>query len=601
MHVFPAMCSAMLFAALPLSAQVAPTPTSTPAVKDSITVLGTAEPVTEGESARVVEVLDVSSHPALVQEPAAYLRVDPSVDIQMRGAMGVQSDVSIRGGSFEQTLVLLNGLRINDAETSHFNLDVPVPLPAIQSIDVLHGAGSTLYGSDAVAGVVNLQTLKPTSDTLRLRMGAGSYGINQQGVTAAIARHRVSEVLSGARDFSTGFIADRDYRSESVSSETRTQSSPGETDILLAMSDRAFGAAQFYGNYSSYERTKGWFAALQQQLGTKTAASLAYRRHTDIFVLRRATPFAYQNNHIDSSWQGILRRKDTAGSHAKIFSGLDFNTDQINSNNLGKHGRNRGAGYLNADLHWRRASVSAGLREEVIGGYGVVSSPGVSAAFMPTEKMKLRASVGYGFRLPTYTDRYYSDPTTQPNVNLKPESAWTYDGGIDWYVSSRFALSATGFSSQQHNAIDYTRPVGSSGAYQANNLTGFTFTGAELSMRAYFPRAGSLRIAYTSLTGVKDALSGLQSRYLFNYPSHNSSAEWIATVKQVAIRTRLGVAQRYTRDPYATLDVSAAREVGVIRPYVQMTNLSNTGYEEISGIRMQGRAFVGGLEIVLKR
>jgi len=306
-----------------------------PSVQETVTVLGAAEPVAEGESARSVETLPIASQGTLLPELASALRTDASVFVQQRGPLGLQQDISIRGGTFEQTLVLLNGLRINDAETSHFNFDIPVPLAAIASLDVLHGTGSTLYGADALAGVIDVRTIRPEASELRLRAGVGSYGVNQQAITASGVRGRASEVLAAGRDFSTGFIADRDYRSETASSESRITTSLGDTDVLLAGSDRAFGADQFYGSYPSYERTKGWFASLTQGLGKRTLAQVAYRRHSDIYVLFRDNPAYYKNQHIDESWQGAVRRHDDVGKHLQIFYGVEENTDEIAATVLG--------------------------------------------------------------------------------------------------------------------------------------------------------------------------------------------------------------------------------------------------------------------------
>ena len=80
----------------------------------------------------------------------------------------------------------------------------------------------------------------------------------------------------------------------------------GVTDLLFAASDRSFGANQFYGDYPSWERTKGWFGGVRQDLGSQTEAAFAYRRHTDEFVLFRDDPAIYENNHIDGSWQAIV-------------------------------------------------------------------------------------------------------------------------------------------------------------------------------------------------------------------------------------------------------------------------------------------------------
>ena len=282
-------------------------PQSSAPVTETVVVLGGLAPVTQGESARTVIVLDTQQHRLAYQDLEDYLRTDASVDIQQRAPGGVMSDISVRGASFEQTLVLLNGLRMNNVETSHFNLDVPVPLGAIDSIQVLHGAGSTLYGSDAIGGVADFVTWTPEVDTLRLRAGAGSFGENEQGFLGALARKRWSEVLAGSREFSTGFINDRDYRTEDASSETRARSRLGSTELLFAGNDRAFGAAQFYGNYNSWERTKGWFAGGTQQFNDHTQAAFGYRRHSDIFLLERDQPDGYKNQHIDDGFEGSLR------------------------------------------------------------------------------------------------------------------------------------------------------------------------------------------------------------------------------------------------------------------------------------------------------
>ena len=176
MKIFAALAALCL--TLPaLSQQTPPPPQNPPAEKipalqTTVVVLGEPEAITAAESARSIVTLDTQEHRLAFQNIEDYLRTDASADIQQRGAANTQSDISVRGASFEQTLVLLNGLRINDAETSHFNLDVPVPLDAIATIDVLHGTGSTLYGSDAIGGVVDFVTFKPEASTLRLRAGS---------------------------------------------------------------------------------------------------------------------------------------------------------------------------------------------------------------------------------------------------------------------------------------------------------------------------------------------------------------------------------------------------------------------------------------------
>jgi vitamin B12 transporter len=377
-----------------------------PSIQETVVVVGVPETVTLGESPRAVVVMDTTAHPLAFEAAQDYLRTDPSTYIEQRGAGGGQADIAMRGSSFEQTLVLLNGLRIDDAQTSHHNLDLPVSLDAMRGIQVLHGAGSTLYGSDALGGVVDFLTAEPEATGARLRAGVGSFGENEQSALVGALGRRWSEMLTGARNFSTGFIADRDYRNESASSESRFKSAAGVTDLLFAGGDKAFGANQFYGPYDSWERTKGWFASARQELGAKTEAAFGYRRHTDEFVLLRDDPAYYENNHIDSSWQAVVRRNDAFTRDAKLFYGLEANGDAIDSNNLGRHARNQGAGYVSLEARpgssqqAQRWNLSAGLRGEILsGGAQQVWSPSVALSWMASGRVKLRASAGHGFRV----------------------------------------------------------------------------------------------------------------------------------------------------------------------------------------------------------
>jgi iron complex outermembrane receptor protein len=573
-----------------------------PTVRTTVVVVGAPDPLTEEESARSTSTLELQPGRLAYTDSLDLLRDDASVDLEQRGGGGVQTDVTIRGGSFEQTLVLLNGLRINDVETSHFNLDLPVPTDAIASVNVLHGAGSALYGSDAVSGVVDFITAAADPGfRLKLRAGGGSFGENDQAFIGSWGGAKASEVVSGGRDFSTGFIADRDYRSEEASSETRAHSRAGDSDVLLAGSDRAFGAAGFYGDYNSWERTKGWFAALTQQFNGHTQAAVAFRRHSDIFVLLRDDPSFYKNQHIDTSWEGDVRRRGDLPLHgAALFYGLETNADEIHSTSLGDHGRNRGAGYADFELTGRRwGTISAGAREEIFSGGRAVFTPDVAVSAWAGHAVKLRASVGRGFRLPTYVDLYYSDPSTIGNPNLKPESAWSFDGGADWYVSARLAASLTLFHSIQTDAIDYVR-ADASEPWQAENLSGLRFTGVEAAIDWHPTATQQVRLMLTTLSGAQQALNGLQSEYVFNYPVQNGSAEWIGRWRNgLLLRQRVRVVNRIDRNVYPVWDASAAYQAKRVQPYVQATNLSNSGYQEIVGVPMPGRAFVAGVQVVI--
>jgi iron complex outermembrane receptor protein len=585
-------------------------------------VLGSAFPVPLAESSASVVVLPVEGKTLILESPQELLRQDSSVYLEERGAGGGQADLVLRGGSFEQALVLLNGFRIDDSQTAHHNLDLPIPLDAMDSIEVLHGAGSTLHGADALSGVVDFLTAAPAANSLRLRSGYGSFGVNEESLLAALVRKQWSSRLTANRNFSTGFMADRDYSNEDASSESWVSSRLGISDLLFAASDRSFGANQFYGPYNSWERTKSWFASGRQELGSRTVAAFGYRRHSDEFVLLRNAPSVYENNHIDGSWQASLRHTLPVANSSVLLFGLESDGDSIHSNNLGRHARNRGAGYVDLDLRPTKSrwKLSAGLREELFsGGLQSALAPHLAGSLRLTYQLKLRASGGYGFRLPTYTDLYYSDPATIGNPHLKPESTWSGEAGADWTIS-HLSLSATGFYSRQHNTIDYLRaaslpnsllPAGCIvNTWCAVNLSGLRFAGVE-SFATWVPAKGQkLQLAWTGLIGAQSPLNGLQSEYALNYPVQNLRVTWTFALKHsITVTNSAALTKPYQQPgnppwnatPYPVWNAAVTRDIGKLRPYLRFANLSNTGYQEINGVAMPGRSITGGLSLWLGR
>lgn len=601
MRSIPSGFPILLFFACSALAQNAPPSTAPVKVRgETLVVLGSATPVPLAESPRPVVVLPVESMQLFAPTPLDLLRQDSSVFLEQRGAGGAQSDLVLQGGSFAQTLVLLNGFRINDAQTAHHNLDLPVPIEAMNSIQVLEGAGSTLHGTDALSGVVDFLTAAPDHNSLRLRLGEGSFQANEESLLAGATRHNWSGRLTADRNFSLGFMPDRDYRNQDASAENWIATPLGITDVFLAASDRSFGADQFYGNYPSWERTKSLFAGIRQELGAHTSAAFAFRRHTDQFVLFRSDPSIYENNHIDGSWQASLRHTVSLPKSSALLMGLESDGDTIRSNNLGVHARNRGAGYLDLDLHPSAArwTFSAGARQEIFsGGALAVFSPQLAASLRIAPRFKLRASGGYGFRIPTYTDLYYSDPASIGNPNLKPESAWSANAGADFNPGNKLTLSIGGFYSRQRNTIDYVRTA-STQPWRAANLNGLHFAGAEAALTWIPIRSQSVRVSWTGLHGAQSALHGLQSVYVFNYPVQNLQATWTASLGRFAtLSNSVQVAQRYQQTPYPVWSFTLAHDSGRLRPYLRLTNLANTGYQEITGVPMPPREIMGGIAL----
>ncbi len=586
----------------------APVPVPPPPRVDVSIDVTTVEPMLFSEDLpeRSFFQFDLREHPLLFNNQVDYLRQDASLDLESRAGNGVQADLSIRGTTFEQTLVLVNGLRINDPETGHLNLDIPVPLEAIARIDVLHGSGSTVYGSDAIGGAVNLITRPPGLSSITTKAGFGNLGSEEQHLQADLHLNAVDGQLTGSRDTSNGFYSggsnDRGYHSNAVAAETWLRHSKlGTTDILLAGSDRPYGANLFYGPYPSWERTKGWFGSVQQQLGPKTALDFAYLKHTDLFVLFDGQPSIYENNHVASNWEGALRRTDDVGKQGTVFYGLEADADTIASSNLGHHGRNQGAGYANLSLReFKRLSFTVGAREEIVSGGDNVFSPSFAGAFRLSGSLRLRGAAGHGFRLPTYVDLNYSDPTTVGNPNLKPETSWSYEGGLDWNAGGRFKLAATCFRLNQHNAIDYSK-YSLTDKWQARNVDHLDFTGAEATASVRLSGSQEIGLSYTAVRAASPP-AGLISEYAYNYAAQRAVFSWSGEfLHQVIARTQLAAVQRTQHTVYPLWDLSLARSQGRVQPYLRLMNLSNTGYQEIPAVPLPGLTIMGGVAYVWSR
>lgn len=567
-----------------------------PPRRDQVVVTGTYSPVPLEESDRTVQSTPINGSPAVFRNAMDALQSDPAVDLRQR-APGIQGDLSIRGSSFGQTLVLVDGFRLNDPQTGHNNLDIPFPFTAVERIEVLEGSGSTLYGSDAVGGAVNIITHPPPKSEIRFGAMGGSFGTNAQNGSVALLNKTASEQLTFTRELSTGFQNNRDYRSLAFGSETAWRSALGQSDILLGLSDRPFGADQFYGNYPSWERMKGWFAGWRQDLFSNTVASFSYRRHTDLFDLIRDRPAFSENRHVTESWAAALRRTQPLKETARIYYGAEGYRDSINSTNLGNRVRDRGAAYANLDVRaLRRFSFSAGAREELITGGKHRLSPSASGGYWLNGHVKLHAAVSSAFRLPTFTDLYYSDPANKGNPNLLPETAWTYEGGAQ-LTAGKSTADVIVFHRRDNNNIDYVRADGNS-IWQAANLTRLRFTGFEAKWRWQFSATQRIDVLYTGLHGAQDVLNGLQSKYVFQYPVHAGTVTWWGQLPwKVDAHLRIQTLQRFGRDVYPVAEFSAGRALRYMRPYIQVANITNTGYEEIVGVRMPGRAAYVGLEL----
>lgn len=522
-----------------------------------------------------------------------------AMDVDVYGRSAAQADVSIRGSSAEQVVVLVDGVRMTDVQSAHYTLDVAVPLESIERIEILRGVGSSLYGPDAVGGVINIVTRRTPSGEVRVR--SGSFGSVGGGAADGVSRDAFS--LSAAADFdkSDGHRDGTDYRIGQGRVSLWTPTPGGLVRTNIAFGERDFGANDFYGPYNSFERTQTttldsrWDEAVGDW---SVAVSGSTRRHHDDYVLVRGDPSLYENLH--QSWQttGDVVASRPAGP-ITIALGTEGVHDQLSSFRLGAH-RDWRTAVFGEGTAGRPSGPMAdlGLRGDHSSVYGDFFSPSLSASAPLLENVTVHASGGAGCRAPTWTERFYIDPANEGNPDLRPERFGTADLGARASAGA-WSVDVTGFVRRATNLIDWVKPVGApaTALWQTMNVGTATYRGFETALQlpttngihaSLFADGLSLRSSQGDTLAGKYALRPItrQAGVRLSTPSTH----------ELSARVDMEVARRALEKGYVTGNARIAWNRGAYRFTFDALNLTNADWLDASGLPVAGRGFYGGVE-----
>jgi iron complex outermembrane receptor protein len=565
-----------------------------PSIRETVVVTGGTSPVTFETLGRTVFVIgrdEIERLPAA--SVADLLRLASSVAVKARGPWGVQTDFAVRGATFGQTLVLLDGVRLNDAQTGHHNGDLPVTLDDIERIEVLLGPGSALFGADAFGGTINIITRAgPAPATARLRGGSfGSAGLRASGT---LDHGGITQTGSAEYDRADGFMFARDHRVVTLRGRTDLGR---RAALTAAVTDKDFGANGFYGASPSYEWTSQAILAGRAQMWQSERGEIGvrafYRTHGDRFLWDVRRPGQAENRHRTHAQGVAVTLRHRAGDAAQLTAGVEHGTDWLRSSNLGDHAFWRLAGF--AELQQRigsRVTVSPALRTDYYSSFGPAVNPAVAASVWLGDAVRLRGSVARAFRVPTFTERYYRDPAHEATASLEPERAWASELGADWLPSAQWTVSGAVFQRHERDLIDWVRGTITE-RWRTTNIRDVRTWGAEAGFR-FVGDGRSASLGYTWLTSDADQLPML-SKYALEYARHAITASASAGMPVgLEIGARLDARHPYARDAYLLVDVRLSRRFGLVSLFVEGVNLLDASYEEVAGVSMPGRAgFVG--------
>jgi iron complex outermembrane receptor protein len=567
--------------------------------RQDVVVTAAATPVELGTVTRTLTVITRDQIARLpVNSIADVLRLTASVDVRARGARGVQTDFAIRGANFGQMLVLVDGVRLNDAQSGHHNGDIPVPLDAVERIEVLHGPGSSLFGADAFGGTINVITRKEASPASGV-VQVGSFGLVAGRGQVGVARGAVREVLAASVDRSSGFMFERGFVTAGVSS----QSSIGErTGVFASYLWKDFGANGFYGNAPSHEWTNQTLLAADHRFGAAAGwqfgGNASYRTHGDRFLFDVRRPGVFENRHRTHAIIGTIRASRGIGDRGSVTTGLEGGSDWVRSSNLGDHDTRRVSGF--AEVRFAPGAstqLDASLRVDRYTEFGTAWSPSLGAGWWPSDAVRLRASAGRAFRVPTFTERYYSDPANWARPEVHAETAWTGETGADFFPSDGWMVTATVFGRLDHDVIDWLRPT-TTERWRTYNIRDVDTIGAEISVRKTLSDGSFIQAGYTALDVQAAAVTQL-SKYVLDYAPHSlavAASIGLPAAMQLAPRLEFKRRTRSTgKSDYAVLDLRVSRRFGIYEMRLEGTNLGDASYQEVLGVAMPGRAITASI------
>ena len=609
--------------------------TDTIAIQEVI-ISANRSPVLHSESGRVISVIQKEE----IQNSSAssiedLLETVLNVDVRQRGTDGVQADINIRGGSVDQTLILLNGVNISDVQSGHHNLNIPIDLSQIERIEILEGAGARLYGTNAFCGAINIITGEKQKNHLTANLEAGQNDYIKTGLAMSLASKKTIHHFNTSYKTSSGYIENTDFKILNIFYQFSLKWKHKELKFQSGITNKGFGANCFYSQKfpNQYEKINTSFVNLNYRTTGKLkfVSTIFWRRNQDRFELFRQNPASWysgHNFHLTHSF-GINSNLHFNSLLGVSSVGVELRRDNIQSNVLGEwlgkpvsvpfennafytKGKDRTNGnfFVEQNYAYKNLYVSGGISINWNSLFAWNFSPGIDLSYRIRKNAKVFASLNHSIRLPTYTDLYYEGPTNLGNPHLLPEKAISIETGMKYSKTSfqsHFAL----FRRYGSNIIDWVKPTASS-KWQAQNITQLTTSGIEIACKKNF-KNGFIKANYAYIIANKDSKKFI-SKYALDYLKHkivivvqHQIYHHLYVSMQMIFQNRAGTFNAYDEGVYiekeykafTVFDSKLSWKKGHIEIYTDIHNILDTEYNDIGNITMPGRWIRMGIALKL--
>ncbi len=529
----------------------------------------------------------------------------PGVDVKKRGPEAVQADVSIRGGSYEQTLILLDGMKLSDPQTGHHNMNLPVNMEDIEKIEVLNGQASTIYGANALAGVINIITKKGSSRHVDFTTEGGQNGYYRAGLGVQLPVDDFSNTLSISKSKSDGYRHNTDFDNLTVSAKSGYTYSSGNAAVSFGYTDKKFGANSFYSSLypDQWEHLKTFLLAGSVSYNIKNfrfIPKFSWRQNVDHYMLNYADAFHSVNDHLTNAYNGELQTIMTSNAGSFSLTG-QYGYDKVNSSNLGNHKRNNGgiaAEFISLPFYKIKAVVNGLAYKYSDQNWQFL--PSVSFSYALNENANVYVSYGKAYRVPTFTDLYYQSKTQHGYSLLKPEHAETWELGGNLHQSI-FTFNASAFVRKGTDLIDWIKYSPSDVAWNAANLTNITTLGGEAGIAIatneivpdYIAKRFSIHYAYLDS---KLSSGSFISKYVLDHLRHQLITEINQSfVPEFTANWLFRYEARVNQKAYFLTDIKLSYKLRDFTINASAENLFNIPYQDMSGIPLPGRWIKAGV------
>ncbi|MDA9101463.1 TonB-dependent receptor [bacterium] len=579
---------------------------------DEVVVLSTKIDLPFSKNFRTVKIIsseDIENSP--VTNVSDLLQEITGIDVRRRGVGGVQGDLYIRGGGFDQTLLLVDGMKMDDAQTGHHTLNMILPLYLIERIEIIKGPAARIFGQNAFNGAINIVTKEFEGEkrTVNLNLNELSYGSFEQkniSLSTKIIGEKIKSLISYSGNRSDGYRHNTDFKKNNYFIKTSFNSNNSPVDVIASFTENKFGANGFYASPSAteqYEETQASLLGVTTTINSEKLSitpRLYWRRGQDEYIYIRDNPSVYRNLHKTNKVSAELSGSYFSNSGVTGF-GLDLSTVNISSNNLGEH--NRTTVNLFADHTFKlldqKLVVSPGIALSYFSDMSFHSFPGIDLGYNISSNFKLYSNIGKTYRIPTYTDLYYSDRTTVGNENLNPESATSTEFGLK-YNTSNFKFSTALFNRNAKNIIDYVKQ-NEDDLWKAVNIGSLSTSGFEVDVSYRFKSSyslsndNSISIGYTNIKDDNYVSDINFSKYSLNSLKHHFISKFnLNYIKNINHSIIYKYAERSDQSNYSVLDSKIRYKK---RVFIYVNNILDEIYSETNLVPMPGRSFLIGYSI----